>query len=151
MTGRVELVRIHDEMLEVSVALPVGWEVTSDLAARTLTAVAGSDLEQDDFRPSIVVELHDPIPPEAVERLAQASLADVRDDYPGFRLAWERSEQDRALRAYDFDPEGLGLRVRQVQGLVAGGQLAIVNGSRLAAGPDLDETFVEVIASVLDG
>ncbi len=136
-------------MLEIGVLIPEGWEATSDPAARTLTVVADSELAEGDFHPSIVIQCHDPISAERLMRLADSSLADITTDYPGFNLAWARdTEGGRALRAYDFELEGVGHRVRQVQGLVLGAQLVIVNCTRLSSGPDLDESFVAVIESV---
>ncbi|SEE65923.1 hypothetical protein [Ruania alba] len=143
------LIRVYDEMLEMGALIPEGWEATSDPAARTLTVVAGPELAQSEYSPSIVIQCHAPISADRMEQLADSSLRDITADYPGFSLAWARdTEGGRALRAYDFEPEGLGHRVRQVQGLILGAQLVIVNCTRLSSGPDLDESFVAVIESV---
>lgn len=148
-SDRISLLPVQDEMLEIGTLVPEGWEATSDPEARTLTVVAGPDLAQREYSPSIVIQCHDPISPDRFARLADTSLADITADYPAFSLAWTRTADDgRALRAYDFEPEGLGHRVRQVQGLILGAQLVIVNCTRLSGGPDLDESFVAVIESV---
>jgi hypothetical protein len=142
------LIPVYDEFLEVQVHLPLGWDVVSEADRGLLTCVAPTtDQAWQDYRPSITVEVNPSVPPEHLATLADQTLEDMRASYEGFELLWRRTQPGRLVRAYAFDPRGLGLRVRQVQGLVGGPQLLVVNCTEALQGASLEDVFTAVIAS----
>lgn len=146
----VPLVPVREEMLEVSMSLPDGWTVEVDGGTR-LTCVAGDAWERNGFRPSITVERYPHRSRNQVLDLARSTLSTMResaDAYPDFQFRWARDEADRILRCYDFVLPGTRHPVRQVQGLVAGHRLFVVNCSEATDDPGLEDTFVTVIRSV---
>jgi hypothetical protein len=146
----VGLTPVRDEMLEVSLSLPTGWSVEVEPESSVLTCVAGDDLDSQGLRPSITVEKHPTVGWDALLQVARGSLADMRQSYDGFALVWSREDRSssRVVRCYDFDVPGLGRRVRQVQGLVSGEGLFVVNCTRPAEAAPLEDVFAAVVASL---
>jgi len=148
----VTLVPVMDEMMEASLSLPDGWTVEVDGESR-LTCVADESWERNGFRPSITVQRYPNRTREQVSALAASTLATIResaDAYPDFEFGWSQDEagSDRVLRCYEFRLPGLQQRVRQVQGLIAGDGLFVVNCTEAADDPRLDSTFIEIVRSV---
>jgi hypothetical protein len=148
----VSLLPVQEEALEVALLLPENWTVEIDGGTR-LTCVADKSWERNGFRPSITVERYPNRSREQVAALAASTLATMReapDAYPDFEFQWAQDEagSDRVVRCYEFRLPGLGQRVRQVQALVAGDALFVVNCTEAADDPRLDGTFVEIVRSV---
>jgi hypothetical protein len=144
------LVPVRDELLEVSLLLPEGWTVQVEPDAPTLTSVATDDLDRDGLRPSITVERHPPVGWDDLQALAGGTLDDMRRTYERFDLRWNREEAQthRVVRAYEFVLPGLARAVRQVQGLITGEHLFVVNCTQPAEGPPLEAAFVAVVESL---
>jgi hypothetical protein len=148
----ISLVPVREEALEVSLSLPDGWTVEVDGGSR-LTSVADESWERNGFRPSITVERYPNRTRDQVSALAATTLTTMSqsaDAYPEFELRWAKDDaaSDRVLRCYDFRLPGMGHRVRQVQGLIAGDGVFVVNCTEAADDPRLDGTFVEIVRSV---
>jgi hypothetical protein len=149
----VSLIPVVDELLEVSMSLPDGWTVEVDGGSR-LTCVADDAWECDGFRPSITVERYPHRSRDQVSELAEAMLAKMRespDVYPDFQLRWRSDDTDsgRVVRCYNFVLPGTRQAVRQVQGLISGDGLFVVNCSEAADHPSLENSFVDVVRSVV--
>ena len=147
------LVFVREEMLEVSMLLPDGWTVRVDGGSH-LMCVADDSWEHGGFRPSITVQRYPHRSRDQVRTLAATTLSTMREstnNYPDFRLSWARDGDgaDRIVRCYEFRLPGARQRVRQIQGLIAGAGLIVVNATEAAADPRLQGTFVEVIGSVV--
>jgi hypothetical protein len=150
-----DLVPVYDERLECSLLLPDGWTVQVDPGSGRLACVAGDDLERDGFRPSVTVERHPPIDPADLPALVERSGTVMVDNYQAFAARWSRAEAadgraPRVLRSYEFLLGNDGPLVRQLQALVAGAALFVVNCSELASVATLEDVFVAVGMS-LDG
>lgn len=148
----VTLVPVREEALEVSLSLPEGWKVEVDGGSH-LTCVADESWERNGFRPSITVERYPARSRDQVSALAASTLSTMResaDAYPDFEFRWTRDEpgSDRVVRCYEFRLPGKRQRVRQVQGLVAGDGVFVVNCTEAADEPCLESTFLEVLHSV---
>jgi hypothetical protein len=70
--------------------------------------------------------------------------------YEGFELRWSREEDPppRVVRSYEFTQPGTGRRIRQLQALVAGEGLFVVNCSESATDPRLEDIFERVVVSL---
>lgn len=149
----VSLISVVDELLEVSISLSDGRTVEVDGGSRS-TCVADDAWERNGFRPSIAVERYPRRSSDRVSELAESMLFKMRESpalYPDFQLRWRSDETDsgRVVRCYDFVLPGTHQAVRQIQGLIAGDGLFVVNCSEAADHPRLEKSFVDVIRSVV--
>jgi hypothetical protein len=138
-------------MLEVSVLLPASWIVQTRLGGDRLTCVADDGWEDRAFRPSITVERYPHQDPMVLPTLATSTLATMERTYAGFELRWSRADDPppRVVRSYEFTQPGTARRIRQLQGLVAGEGLFVVNCSESASDPRLEDVFERVVGSVI--
>ena len=147
----LELTVLVHEPMGLAVPVPRGWSVRLDDAGDALAAVAGDDLGNDLLNPSITVERQGAACPwSQLEKLADASLDEMRLLYKEFTLHWTRElpETERVIRAYSYTHDELG-PIGQVQALVVAGGLVMVNCTAPAETFDeLASTFERITSSI---
>lgn len=139
----------YDEM-GIRVDLPTGWTIQADEDGRTLACIGEDDWDDDGLAASITIERQAPLADDdEVGDLADTSLHRMRTSYVGFELLQSDQQDTTVTRVYEFEPDGLGRRVRQVQGLVADVGLWVVHGTAPMPFADaLQPLFLEVVASL---
>ena len=139
----------YDEM-GITVDLPTGWTIQADEDGRALACVAEDDWDDDGLAASITIERQAPLTDDdEVRELAATSLHRMQANYAGFDLLHADQQDTTVTRVYEFEPDGLGRRVRQVQGLVADVGLWVVHGTAPLPFADvLQPLFLDVIASL---
>jgi len=149
--GDIEVAELTYEEMGVALDLPTGWTLEADEDGHALACIAEGVYEDDHLAASITVERRTPLTDDEEELpvLAAASLDEMRDAYRDFALLDDELEGTRAIRVYEFVPEALGVRVRQVQGLVADVGFFVINATAPLDHADrLQPLFQHVIRSL---
>lgn len=145
-----DMTELTHPAMGVVVDVPTGWEVEGDDAGRALTCLPDGEWEEDGLSAAIRITRQAPLEvDEDVAEVAAESLASLRATSPDLELLHTEQRGTTVIRVYEYEPEGLGRRVRQVQGLIADvGLWSVTASSPLVHADALQPVFLAVIRSL---
>lgn len=145
------LVEVRDNRLGLVVAVPRGWYLEDEPGRPTLLAVADTDdLAAGPLRPWLRVTRYPTATYEEAVTHAARQVDALRRGARDVHVDWvtEERDDDRILRALEYEPVGVGTRVRSVQGVVAGPALLTVELCTPVDGGNLDDVGIAVAWSL---